>query len=352
MVLALSHNIPSQLCHPAFFRELAARSPLIVTGLGAFLVYLFTLAPTVWGLDSAEFSAAAYNLGVAHGTGYPLYILLGKLFTYLPIGDIGYRLNLMSAVFASATISVVYLLSLQVSRRVLISMAAAGSLAFSYYFWAAAVVAEVYSLHAFLTATTVYLLLLWKRGGNPRLLYAAGFVWGLSFGNHMSTVLLTPAFAYLVVSGLRSRQLRVRNLMVLALCFLPTLAIYAYLPLRYLAEATPYILGEYNAQGVLERVDHTSIQGMWYTLTGKQFHFIFLDYQGLEYVGQFGKATFWLLANFLGIGLALGVLGIVRNYRDDPQKLVFLGLIFAANFLFFTSFGAADKEFMFLAAYI
>ena len=306
----------------------------------------------MYGLDSAKLSSAAYNLGVAHGTGYPLYLLLGKLFTYLPIGDIGYRLNLMSAVFASATIGVIYLLALQVSRRVLISVAAAGSLAFSYYFWAAAVVAEVYSLHAFLTATTIYLLLRWQRSGNPRLLYAAGFVWGLSFGNHMSTVLLAPAFAYLVVSGLRSGRLKYGNLMVLALCFLPTLAIYAYLPLRYLAEATPYTLGQCNAQGVLERVDHTSIQGMWYTLSGRQFESMFLAYQGLEYVGQFGKATFWLLANFLGIGLVLGIMGVARNHGNDPQRLVFLGLIFAANLLFFTSYGPTDKEFMFLAVYI
>ena len=270
---AISVNLPNLLYHPSLLRALTVRCPLLLTVLGAFLVYFFTLAPTVYGLDSAKLSAAAYNLGVAHGTGYPLYLLLGKLFTYLPIGDIGYRLNLMSAVFASATIGVIYMLAFQVSRRALISVAAAGSLAFSYYFWAAAVVAEVYSLHAFLTATTIYLLLLWQRGDNPRHLYAAGFVWGLSFGNHMSTVLIAPAFAYLVVSGLRSKQLNLGNLIVLALCFLPTLGIYAYLPLRYLAEATPYTLGHYNAQGVLERVDHTSIQGMWYGSLAFSYYF-------------------------------------------------------------------------------
>ena len=52
-----------------------------------------------------------------------------------------------------------------------------------------------------------------------------------------------------------------------------------------------------------------------------------MAYQGLEYVGQFGKATFWLLANFLGIGLAPGVIEIARNCVDAPQRLVFLGLV-------------------------
>ncbi len=56
-LLAISVNLPNQLYHPALFRALAIRSPLLLTALGSFLVYLFTLAATVYGLDSAKFSA-------------------------------------------------------------------------------------------------------------------------------------------------------------------------------------------------------------------------------------------------------------------------------------------------------
>jgi len=124
-----------------------------------FAVYLLTLAPTVYRLDSAELSAAAFNLGVPHATGYPLYLLLGKAFTYLPIGDVGYRLNLMSAVFAAGAVVIVYQLSFLVTKRVVTSFAVACSLGFSYYFWVSAVVAEVYTLHVFLTGLTIYLLM-------------------------------------------------------------------------------------------------------------------------------------------------------------------------------------------------
>tara|TARA_B100001146_G_scaffold225046_1_gene246001 strand:- start:4426 stop:4689 length:264 start_codon:yes stop_codon:yes gene_type:complete len=85
-------------------------------------------------------------------------MLLGKTFTYLPVGDVGYRLNLMAAVFAAGAVTVFFQLILLVTKRTTTSFAVACSLAFSYYFWASAVVAEAYTLHVFLTGLTIHLL--------------------------------------------------------------------------------------------------------------------------------------------------------------------------------------------------
>ena len=320
--------------------------------VASFFVYFYTLAPTVYRLDSAELSAAAYNLGVPHATGYPLYLLLGKVFTLLPVGDVGYRLNLMSAIFAAGSVTVVYLLASLVSRRAVLSLVIAGSLGFSYYFWVSAVAAEVYSLHAFLTATTIYLLLLWQRSSDNRLLYAAGFVWGMSFGNHLSTVLLGPGFAYLLASAVWRGQIKVRNLAILAVCFAPPLATYAYLPLRYLSEAVPYVVAHYDNQGELIRVDHTTFQGIWQTLTARQFGSLIFAYGPMETLGQLKQVAWWLFANFLGIGAVLGLTGILSSIAAHRQRFTFLALVFAANVLFFASYGATDKEFMLLPVYI
>jgi hypothetical protein len=326
-------------------------SPALVF-VGSFIIYVLTAAPTVFGFDSAEYAAAAYNLGVPHPTGYPLYLLLGKLFTYLPFGDVAYRLNLMSGFFSSATVTVVYLLAFLVSRRVVLSIAIAGFLAFSYYFWSASVIAEVYSLHAFLNAITIYLLLLWVRGGSNKLLYGAGFVWGLSFGNHMTTALLGPAFAFLVGLGLWDRRIKWLQLFPLAVCTILPLSIYLYLPLRYLAGAVPYALGYYDLQGNFVRTDTTTIEGIWSALTASQFGVFFLAHQGVEYVNQLGQVMFWVYGNFLGAGLILGVLGLIRNFMVDKRRLISLSLIYLANMLFFASYGAPDRPFMFLTGYI
>ena len=75
----------------------------------AFGLYWFTLAPTVMWYDMGEFAVGSGVLGIGHNSGYPLYMILGKLFTLLPIGDVAYRVNLMSAVWAEAyTLNPVY----------------------------------------------------------------------------------------------------------------------------------------------------------------------------------------------------------------------------------------------------
>src|SRR5438046_4334192 len=80
--------------------------PLVVAAL-SLGIYAWALAPSIaWGnggADSGELAVAAYHLGVAHPTGYPLYVLAGFFFTHLFIGtDPAWRLNLLSALSAAA----------------------------------------------------------------------------------------------------------------------------------------------------------------------------------------------------------------------------------------------------------
>src|SRR3989339_281858 len=76
----------------------------------SFAVYFITLCPTVYTGDSGGLITAAYTLGVPHSPGYPLYCLLGKLFTFVPLGSIAFRVNLLSAFFAALACAVIYLL--------------------------------------------------------------------------------------------------------------------------------------------------------------------------------------------------------------------------------------------------
>src|SRR3989339_1682536 len=79
----------------------------IATAAIVFIIYLFTLAPSVIQIDSGELAAVQKTLGIAHPTGYPLFTLLGYLFTLLPLpfNDI-YKLNLLAAIWCSAGIGV------------------------------------------------------------------------------------------------------------------------------------------------------------------------------------------------------------------------------------------------------
>ncbi|MEK6901719.1 MAG: DUF2723 domain-containing protein [Nanoarchaeota archaeon] len=166
--------------------------------ISSLLLYLRTLSPTVYWGDSGEFITVAHTLGVAHPTGYPTYTLLAHLFTLLPVGTIAFRVNLMSAFFAALAVMIVYFICYRLTKSVFSSCAAALFLAFSYALWSQAVIAEVHTLSAFFIALDIYFILSWKETNNQTWLYLFSLTYGLTLTNHLTTILLAPAFGYLI----------------------------------------------------------------------------------------------------------------------------------------------------------
>jgi hypothetical protein len=207
------------------------------------VLYFGTLGPTVlpYGtpdtLDSPMLQAEVSVLGIGHPTGYPTYMMLTHLFTYLPIGAPAYRVNLASAVYGVAAVLVVYLTGVRLSGRAV--AAAAGALAFglSGAFWSQAVIAEVYTLEALLLALVILFLLLWRDSRECRYLLLSAFLVGISLTHHLTSVLLIPAavsFVFLTDRRLFSRTgLMLKSLALFLLGLLPLL----YLPVRALMHA-------------------------------------------------------------------------------------------------------------------
>ena len=76
----------------------------------ALLVYLETASPNVAFWDCGEFVTTSYVLGVPHPPGAPLYTILGRVFTLLPIArEIAFRVNLISVLAASFSVLLIYL---------------------------------------------------------------------------------------------------------------------------------------------------------------------------------------------------------------------------------------------------
>ncbi len=92
----------------------------IGAGLAAALaaLYAFTLTPGVPPTDSGELALAAWLPGVAHAPGFPLYVLIGWLWTHLlPFGRVIWRLNLLSAACGALAVGLTYALALRTLRR-------------------------------------------------------------------------------------------------------------------------------------------------------------------------------------------------------------------------------------------
>ena len=174
--------------------------------IGSFLLYVSTMAPSVAPGDSAEFQFAPYILGIAHPPGYALYILLGKLFTLLPLGTVAYRMNLFSALWGALTVSLTYLIILQLSAEKKSSLAAqapavlgAAAFAVSANLWQHSTFTNAHTLTAAWAALALFLLLAWDKSGDDRRLYAFALTCGLGLTHHPLILISFPAFAAFIL---------------------------------------------------------------------------------------------------------------------------------------------------------
>ncbi len=219
-------------------------------------LYLMTLAPSVTFYDSGEFVTATWYLGSAHSPGYPLYLLYLKPFTWLPFGNVAFRVNLGTAVSAAlACLGCYYLLHTLLKEMVFcadeafsafaVRMAAlSGSLilATTPRLWLQTNHDKPYPLLAFMTAVIFLLLLKWRervRQGaeEPAWWYAAAFLSGLATGAHQTIVLLLPGLLVFILITAPGSIRQVREWLLAAACMVVGGAVQLYLPLRAAAGA-------------------------------------------------------------------------------------------------------------------
>jgi hypothetical protein len=167
-------------------------------------LYVRTLAPSLLEGDSAEFQTLAYTLGIGHPTGYPVYILLAKLFTLIPIHDIAYRVNLFSAFCAALTVGLVFFIIRKLSATYVAAVYGSLTLASMPLFWKFASIAEVYTPSAACLALILLFVLQWNETHQPRWLFLAGLCGGLSLGIHFLVAMCGAVI--LIYLALSTRQ--------------------------------------------------------------------------------------------------------------------------------------------------
>ena len=122
-------------------------------------LYVKTLCPAVFWWDSGELIANIAVLGIPHRPGFPVYVLLGKIFSFLHLGSFAWRVNFLSALFASFSLAILFKAfqkslnlffpgMVEKSKYVFLSsLSFILVFGFTYSFWIQAVRAEVYSLN-------------------------------------------------------------------------------------------------------------------------------------------------------------------------------------------------------------
>lgn len=320
--------------HPLFHRS----DLYICAGIFALTltVYIFTLASTVYFGDGGELTAAAYNLGIAHPPGYPLYLLLGKLFMFIPaLGDAALRMNLMSAVFGALVPVIFYLVNRLLNTGKTVAASAALMAAFSVTFWSQAVVAEVYTLAAVFFGLMILFSLLWlkdKKENRQKWLSWLAFICGLAMTHHVILAVFLPVILlFLLLNGapiFRKPKLLAR----LVILFLLPLLLYLYLPIR--SAANPV-----NDWG-----DPEGLSGMIDHMTAKQFGGLFFKY-GLKGVGYQLDIFFNSLWNqFPAILLFLSFAGFIPAWKRDRRVSIFLWALMMLAIAYSTAYFISDID--------
>jgi Protein of unknown function (DUF2723) len=211
-----------------------------------FLLYLVTLGPSTAMWDTSEYIAAAYTVGLPHPPGNPFFVLLGRVFSILPIApSVAARVNLLAALCAAVSAGIWFL----ITERVLVSWvterwqriagasltALIGATAFTV--WSQAVVNEkVYTVALVGVAVIAWFTVRWC--DNPdgpkadKLLVLIAYLLGVGYANHMAGFLAAPSVGMAVLLRRPATLLRWRLLLACAGALALGITPFATQPLR------------------------------------------------------------------------------------------------------------------------
>ncbi len=345
----------------SFWQRYQIQIVAAAVSIAALVVYLYTMTPGVTFIDSGELATVASTLGIAHPTGYPLFTLLGWLCSKLPVAkEQIVRLNIMAAIYCAAGAFFYVLIADFMLRRISRKrgneaekengsrwMAAGGTgmlLVFSETYWSQALAIEVYSLHLLLVAVVLFSFLRVAFGDvgethteHRWLLFA--FLLGLSFTNHMTTILLAPGLLYLYFATQGWNKSSWLRIVRMAGPFALALSLYLYLPFRTVQ--SPPVNWGYPA--TLERL-------LWH-VSGKQYR-VWI-YSSKEAAGkQFQYFINSLPAEHAYLGLILALVGLPLLWRRDRRLFIGTVLLFVTCVFYSINYDIHDIDSYFLLAYI
>lgn len=354
-----------------------------ITGIFVFIIYLFTLGRSLGEFDSGELALAQATLSIPHPTGYPLFTIIGFLFSKLPLPlSTIIKLNLLNSIWCSLAVVVLVKTSAMIlnnswflfrkilvkesvkntfSNVMLVSVFSGLMLAFSTTFWLQSTKIEVYALQIFITSLIIYqtvkLIIKYlpsvslnnhtyrsivKQGLTVSLLIALGF------SNHLMTVYLLPALiiTFIFLYGLNKESIKAFSILA-TIVFLVVFLF--YLGMMFRAQMSPpWSYG-----------DPSNFSSLINHVTAKEYSKYFLDSsEGI--IKQSSKFLKMLSFNFskenfsigeFGFSLFLGIAGLFSLLFLRKEITAFISLILITSVITAFSYDIPDINEYFLVVF-
>ncbi len=309
---------------------------LIPTSL---VLYSLTLLKDVGFWDTAEFQTVLYTLDIAHPTGYPTYILLGKLFLFLlPLKNVALQINFLSSIFISLGLYFISNSIFTITKNRFVSILTPLLIMTSYVVWSLSTAADPHALHFLFTSLFIYLSTKILIQNKINFLPTIFLITGLSLGNHLLSIFfLLPLFLILATKVKKNRPFIIKSILL----FFLGLSVYVLLPIiSYFKPplTTNYPINSLDSfsRHVFGR-DFTPHSGKW--IGGSVFSSI-----------QFYSIQ---LKRFISIVfLPLALIGIVSLKKENRILNFSLSFIFLGTLLFSLRYQNAVIERYFASSFV
>lgn len=340
------------------------------TSIIVFIIYLFTLAPSVIQIDSGELATVQYTLGIAHPTGYPLFTMLGFLFLQIPLGLRKItQANLLAAtwsvfaIYFFIKVLIVLLINIEEKKNNIVSkkkqktvaaikfnedqkifsiIAAAFFLAFSKTFWMQSTSVEVYSFQTMLFALILFFSF---KAFSSKEEYSkswslVGLSFAFGFSNHMTTLLAIPFAAILFFIKEKLTTSSIKIIFKTLVLSIPVLVlIYLYLPIR--AAQNP----------IMNWGNPINFENFWRHFTGKQYQvWLFASFEATK--KQLGNFVSNFPSEFTIVGLFIGLIGFIFLYKINKKIFLTTLATFLFAVLYSVNYDIVDLDSYFLLAYM
>ena len=208
---------------------------LVAAGL-----YAATCAPGPLWQDSGMYQHRIWhndiegNLGLA--LSHPLYHIIGIGVKHIPLGEFGYRVNILTAVISAVAVANLFLLLRLWLGKSFGALIGAATLALSHTFWRHATVPETYNLYIALLLAELIMLLQYLRTKRISFLYALGFFNGLAVANHMLASVGVVCYAVLLATLLLRKQISFKSLGIIVALWIAGAGSYEYLIIKNIVQ--------------------------------------------------------------------------------------------------------------------
>ncbi len=291
--------------------------------LFCFSVLILTIPSSVYLGDCGETITCSFTLGIQHPPGYPLFTLLGKIFSLLPIGDVSFRIYLFSlflSVLNSIFIYFFILKNLQlfgIKNNLIVPFFSSLFYIFGWTIWQQSIIAKggIYILNImFVILITIILFEIYKNK-NIKYIYLFSFIFGLSLTHHhMSQIILLPVYLFLLYKSHMHAFLKTKNYFFILMFFILGISLYIYHPLR-------------AKTAILNWGDPSNLKNFLWVISRYQYFGSEISRSFLNSLNQILKFFLSLSYENLFAGIFFIIIGAIYLYKINKNIFIYFTVI-------------------------